>query len=101
MDVRNGADETIAQAQKEHQTGNYRGGLALLLPLLQGKAKEKLSSQQESDAVLWASGCYRFLRDFKAASPHAQRLVALEQQLHGPRCGMPTRCMSSAWCTRG
>jgi tetratricopeptide (TPR) repeat protein len=85
MDVHDAANETVAQAVREHQTGNYRGGLALVLPLLRGKAKEKLSPPQERDAVKCASDSYRLLLDCKAALPYAQRLVALEQQLHGPR----------------
>jgi hypothetical protein len=83
MDVHDSVAETIAQAEKELQAGNYRGGLALLLLLLRGKAKEKLSLQQECDAVDCASTCCRRLLDFKAALPHAHRCVALVQQLHG------------------
>ena len=81
MDVRRSLDETIGQAVKEYHAGNYRGGLALLLPLL----KEKLSPQQELNVSVWLSGSYHFLEDFKAALPHAEHHVVLEQQLSGPR----------------
>ncbi len=40
-----------------------------------------------------ASDCYRFLLDFKAALPLVQRLVALEQQLHGPRSVSHTKVL--------
>jgi hypothetical protein len=66
--VRGSVDETIERAKKECDGGNYRGALALLLPLL--RAKDKLSPQQEYDVVLWLSSCYRCLHDFKAALPH-------------------------------
>jgi tetratricopeptide (TPR) repeat protein len=85
MDVRASVDETIGQAVQEFKAGNYRGAVALLEPLLRPPAKEKLSPQQERDVVMWLSDRHRFLGDYKAALPHTQRLLALEQQLHGPR----------------
>ncbi len=48
-------------------------------------AREKLSPLQERNVLWLASGCYRFLDDFKAALPLAQRRVVLEQELAGPR----------------
>jgi hypothetical protein len=48
-------------------------------------AREKLSPLQERNVMGLASGCYRFLDDFKAALPLAQRRVVLEQELAGPR----------------
>ncbi len=77
-------DATIVRSLMEFDAGNYRGAVALL-ELLRPRAKEKLSPQQECNVVGWLSTCYRFLDDFKAALPHAQRLLALQQQLHGPR----------------
>jgi hypothetical protein len=82
MDVRGSVDETIEQARKELDAGNYRGAVALLEPLLRPRAKEKLSPQQECDVVGLLSSCYRFLDDDKAALPHAQQRLALEQHLH-------------------
>jgi hypothetical protein len=38
------ADETLRQAVKEYQTGNYRGGLALVLPLLRGRSSRRARS---------------------------------------------------------
>jgi hypothetical protein len=49
MDSHGSVDQTIRAAKKEYDAGNYRGALALLLPLL--RAKEKLSPQQELDVV--------------------------------------------------
>jgi tetratricopeptide (TPR) repeat protein len=82
MDVRRtSVDETIGQAEKARDAGNYRGAVSLLQPLL----KEKLSPQQERDVVMWLSSCYRSLNDYKAALPHAQRGVVLVQEVHGSR----------------
>jgi tetratricopeptide (TPR) repeat protein len=75
--------EAVAQAVKEFNAGNYRGALELLRPFL--LAREKLSPQQELAVVGVASECYRFLLDFKAALPLAQRCVVLAQQLAGLR----------------
>jgi tetratricopeptide (TPR) repeat protein len=72
-------DQTIQAAVKEFDAGNYRGALALLLPLL----REKLSPQQELDVVDWLSGCYRFLYDNKSSLPHIQRAVVLTKELYG------------------
>jgi hypothetical protein len=44
LDVRDAADETIAQAKKEVNAGNYRGGLALVLPLLRISQEEALTA---------------------------------------------------------
>jgi hypothetical protein len=89
MDVRGSVDETIGQAVQELKAGNYRGAVALLEPLLRPlfgpPAKEKLWPQQECDVVMWLSASHRFLEDHKAALPHSQRRLALEQHLHGPR----------------
>ncbi len=52
----------------------------MLLPLLQPKRKQKLSPQQEYEAV-----CYRSLDDFTASLPHALRGVVLAQQLFSLR----------------
>jgi hypothetical protein len=49
MDSHGSVDQTIRAAKKELDAGNYRGALALLLPLL--RAKEKLSPQQELKVV--------------------------------------------------
>jgi hypothetical protein len=49
MDSHGSVDETIRAAKKEFKAGNYRGALALLLPLL--RAKEKLPPQQELNVV--------------------------------------------------
>jgi hypothetical protein len=76
-------DYAVVQAVKEHAAGNYRGALKLLRPFL--LAREKLSLQQELAVVGVASGCNRYLCDFKAALPLAQRVMVLEQQLAGPR----------------
>ncbi len=65
LDSHGSLDETTQAAVN---AGNYRGALALLVPLL--RAKEKLSPQQELEVVSWLSACYRFMRDFKAALPH-------------------------------
>ena len=78
-------DEAVKQAGKEYVAGNYRDGVELLLPFLRPKHKDKLSPQQELDVVVWLGACYRRLGDSKAALPHAQRHVVLEQQLSGPR----------------
>jgi tetratricopeptide (TPR) repeat protein len=83
MDVRASVDETTVQAKKEHKAGNYRGAVALLEPLLRPPAKEKLSPQQERGVVGSLTAHHNALGDYKAALPHAQRLLALEQQLHG------------------
>jgi hypothetical protein len=79
MDSHGSVDQTIRAAVKEYRAGNYRGALALLLPLL--RAKEKLSPQQELKVVKWLSDCYRFLHDEKAALPHEQRGLVLTKQL--------------------
>ena len=72
MDVRSPVDEAIEQAKKEHAAGNYKGAVALLRPLLQTKAaRDKLTPQQEVDAVCYMSACNRGLLDFKAALPHS------------------------------
>ena len=83
MDVKGPVDEVMEQAQKEVEVGNYRGGVALLLPLL--RAKDKLSPRQEYHVVNCLSQCYRFLRDDKAALPHVERKLVLAQNLFGPR----------------
>ena len=83
MDVKGPVDEVMEQAQKEVEAGNYRGAVALSLPLL--RAKDKLSPRQEYHVVNCLSQCYRFLRDDKAALPHAQWLVVLAPEVDGPR----------------
>jgi tetratricopeptide (TPR) repeat protein len=83
MDSHGSVFQTIRAAKKEFGAGNYRGALALLLPLL--RAKEKLSPQQELEVVDWLSECYRFLDDEKAALPHQERRVVLTKQLFGAR----------------
>jgi tetratricopeptide (TPR) repeat protein len=85
MDVRTPVDEVIVQAKKETRTGNYKGAIALLQPLLRLRQKAKLSQSQENDVVSWLCNCYRSLFDFKAALPHAQRSLVLAQELFGPR----------------
>ena len=83
MDVKGPVDEAIAQAEKEYHAGNYRGGVALLLPLL--RAKDKLSPLQEYHVADCLSQSYHFLHDYKAALPHVQRTLGLAQELFGPR----------------
>jgi tetratricopeptide (TPR) repeat protein len=74
-------DDVLAEAVKDYQAGNYEEALALLPALL----KTPLSPSQELNVVLYLSACYRFLDNERAALPHAQRYVALAQQLSGPR----------------
>jgi hypothetical protein len=83
MDSHGSVDQTIWAAKKDFVAGNYRGALALLLPLL--RAKEKLSPQQELNVVNGLSNCYRFLEDEKAALPHEQRGLVLTKQLFDAR----------------
>jgi tetratricopeptide (TPR) repeat protein len=83
MDSHSSVEQTIVAGEKEFGAGNYRGALALLLPLL--RAKEKLSPRQELDVVDCLTDCYRFLDDEKAALPHIQRGLELRKQLHGVR----------------
>jgi hypothetical protein len=83
MDSHGSVDATTRAAKKEYDAGNYRGALALLVPLL--RAKEKLSPQQELKVVRRLSNCYRFLYDYKTALPHAQRGLVLTKQLFGAR----------------
>jgi tetratricopeptide (TPR) repeat protein len=85
MDARDATQDVLERAVKEINAGNYRAGVELLRPLLQPKRKQKLSPQQEHEAVSCLGVCYRALLDFKAALPYAQRLVVLAQQLLGPR----------------
>jgi tetratricopeptide (TPR) repeat protein len=93
MDSRGSVNKAIRAAQKEFEAGNYRGALALLLPLL--RAKEKLSPQQEIEVVNWLNICYRFLDDYKAALPHKQRGLVLTKQLFG------ARSKEHAWALQG
>jgi hypothetical protein len=86
-------DETIVQATEEFNVGNYRGMVVLLEPLMHPRSKEKLSPQQECGVVAWLSESYRALGDLKAALPLAQRWVALDQQLHGPRSRRHARAL--------
>jgi tetratricopeptide (TPR) repeat protein len=83
MDLHGSVDETVQAAKKDFVSGNYRGALALLVPLL--RAKGKLSPQQELKVVTWLSDCYRALGDFKAALPHEKRGLVLTKQLFGAR----------------
>ena len=83
MDVKSPVDEAIAQAEKEFDAGNYRGAVALMLPLL--RAKDKLSPRQELTVAHWLSTSYRFLGDYKVALPHVQRVLVLAQEVFGPR----------------
>jgi hypothetical protein len=69
MDSHGSVEETIRAVDKEYHAGNYRGAVALLLPLL--RAKEKLSPQQERKVVRLLSDFYRFVDDYKAALPRA------------------------------
>jgi hypothetical protein len=48
MDSHGSVDQTIRAAEKDLDAGNYRGALALLLPLL--RTKEKLSPQRGAQA---------------------------------------------------
>ncbi len=89
MDSHGSVDATIQAAVKEFKAGNYRGALALLLPLL--RAKEKLSPPQELDVVNLLSDCYRALDDFKAARPHKQRGLVLATRLFGVQRTTPGR----------
>jgi hypothetical protein len=99
MDSHGSVDETILAVTKEFKAGNYRGVLALLLPLL--RAKEKLSPQQELDVVDYLSNCVRFLRDFKAALPHQQRRLVLTKQLFGPRSRVHAQAFKGLCMVRG
>jgi hypothetical protein len=83
MDSHSSVDQTIRAAEKDFEAGNYRGALALLLPLWRGK--EELSPQQELGVINGLSNCDRFLCDFKAALPHTQRGLVLTKQLFGAR----------------
>jgi tetratricopeptide (TPR) repeat protein len=71
------------RADQECQAGNYRGAVALLLSLLQGK--DKLSPWQELNAVTCLIHCNIPMLDYKVALPYAERKLALAQQLMGPR----------------
>jgi tetratricopeptide (TPR) repeat protein len=76
--------KAVAQAKNEYKQGNYRRGVELLQPFV-GPGAKKLTPQQERGVVRWLSQCYRFLRDNKAALPHAQRGLELTLQLYRPR----------------
>ncbi len=101
MDARDATKDVLERAEKELNAGNYRAGVELVRPLLQPKRNEKLSPQQEYQAVACLGSCYGYLLDFKAALPHAQRAVVLAQQLFGPRSVNHAQALNGcAWCTR-
>jgi tetratricopeptide (TPR) repeat protein len=68
---------TLEQASDECRNCNYRGAVALLLPLL--PSQENLCMPQEVVTVLILSSAYRHLLDFNSALPHAERLVKLQK----------------------
>jgi tetratricopeptide (TPR) repeat protein len=84
MSARGAVDKVLVRARKEYDAGNYRRGVELLAPFV-GPNKRKLAPQQERDVVDWLSTCYRFLDEYEAALPHAQRRLELALQLDRPR----------------
>ncbi len=81
------------ESVREAFQANYRGALALLLPLL--RAEKKLLPQQELGVMGCLSNCYRFLGNFKAALPHVRRELVLTKQLFG------ARSKEHAWALQG
>jgi hypothetical protein len=98
MDSHGSVDQTIRAAEKDLDAGNYRGALALLLPLL--RAKEKLSAQLFCQHESALSVRQRGLLVVQEAVALAQTVHHLQLLLRRVRVrrSTPVRCRGCAWC---